>query len=167
MSIESIGEDIWQKLSLSEQPTRAFLQTQLGCTPDDLTSFNEDEPVICVIGDRLRLPSVFKRGDIHLGPPSFVIFFGAKDLALYTRSEGWHPEYGDIAQLKNYGKAVFCAISPAGEINIWRSEAENRLYNMAATVFFKPPSAAADRTSITRWQDLLARVEQYNSLKAK
>lgn len=165
MNSESLNQDKWKALSLGEAATREFLQKKLGCTPDDLTSPLEDVPVICVIQDHLRVPSVFMRGDTRLGPPSFVIFFGATDISLFTRSDIWQPEYGDTAEMRNLGLAVFCAISPEGKINIWRSEQDrrpgNRPYNMSSTVFFKPPdTATANPEAMARWHTLLTQIEQ-------
>lgn len=172
MNEESLNAPKWKELSLGEVATREFLQTKLGCIPDDLESPIDGSPVICVIEDRLRLPSVFKRGETKLGPPSFVIFFGATDISLFTRPNIWLPEYGDTVEMRNLGQAVFCAITPEGEINIWRSEQDrrpgNRPYNMSSTVFFKPPdSATAHPDSVARWQELLARIGQQANLIKK
>jgi len=116
MNLDSLSEEGWKTLSLGETETRKFLSQNLGCTQVDLSTWQEGEPVICVVEDRLRFKRVFKRGENKFGPPSFVVYFGANNLSILLRDKmTWRPGCGDTAEMSNKGLAALCTISPSGK----------------------------------------------------
>jgi hypothetical protein len=160
MGAESLIPEQPQGPEIGERRTRSFLQEELGCIPHDLTSWPENEPVICVIPDTMRTPEIFKRGETQFGLPHFIIFYGAENPAIFSQS-GVRQSSDDRARLGNKGKAALCSISTTGDINIWRKEGENRVYNMPASTIFRPPNiATASPDAVARWEKLLTKIEQ-------